>query len=182
MLDDKRLTIAGLFIEAHRGLIRQLRQVHEAHGLDGLEFDALLRLAHSPAQELRMVDLAAQTHSSTSGTTSLVDRLEAAKLVERRASARDRRSLVVRLTSTGREVLERDVTDLLPTIDAAMVKPLGAELAAFTAALERLRDVLAPDARGGTHKAKTGRAAPPGSSTAVPAAPGRTRPSRGGVR
>ena len=82
-LTDERLTLVGLILEAHDGLIKAMDEVHAAHGLLGKEFDALLRLARSDQRRLTMRDLAAQTSTSTSGTTSLVDRLEARGLATR---------------------------------------------------------------------------------------------------
>ena len=88
LIDDPRLTIVGLFVEAYGGLISELGAVHAAHGLVGTDFDALLRLARSPGRRLRMSDLAAQTRLSTSGITRIVDRLERRGLVRRFGSDR----------------------------------------------------------------------------------------------
>jgi len=60
-----------------------------------------LRLAGG---SLRMHQLAELATLSRSGTTRLVDRIEAAGLVERRVCPTDRRGLEVILTAKGREV------------------------------------------------------------------------------
>ncbi|MDO5500288.1 MAG: MarR family transcriptional regulator, partial [Propionibacteriaceae bacterium] len=105
----RALTLVGLFLESHRGLIRELSAVHSAHGLQGKEFDALLRLHRSPGQMLRMRDLAAQVGLSTSGATTLVERLLARGWVNRETDPDDRRSLLVRLTTSGRDLLSADL-------------------------------------------------------------------------
>lgn len=138
--------LVGLFLEAHRGLLARLTTIHRAHGLQGSEFTCLLRLSRTPGQRLRMTDLAAQTGTSTSGITSIVERLLAQGLVARDADPGDRRSLVVRLTEVGGERLSADLGQLIPVLHGTIQAPLGSDHDSFTQALRRLRDVLNPNA------------------------------------
>lgn len=147
---DAELTLAGLLVETHRALACELARVHARHGLQGSDFDALLRLQRSPGQSLRMRDLAAQTGLSTSGVTTLADRLCTAGWVRRDTAPGDRRSIIVTLTPVGAEVLARDIEDLLPVIRRLLCDPLGPDGSRRLAELLTLvRDVAAPGARSG---------------------------------
>ena len=106
-LDDPRLTLAGLFFEAHDGLTQVLthRLEHE-FGIPRNSFEVLIRLARSPEQRLRMTDLAAQVTMSASGLSRAVDRLEAAGYVTREGCPTDRRTTYAVLTELGRDRVE----------------------------------------------------------------------------
>lgn len=148
-LSDERLTLVGLLLEVQIGLTRAMDEVHSAHGLLGKEFDALLRLARSDQRRLTMRDLAAQTSTSTSGTTGLVDRLETRGLVTRSQSQTDRRSFDIILTDAGYRLVAEDTTSLMPVIDRLVTDPVGPDSAVVQHALERIRDVTTPEATAG---------------------------------
>lgn len=154
-LTDERLTLVGLLLEVHHGLVKAMDEIHSARGLLGKEFDALLRLARSDQARLAMRDLAAQTSTSTSGTTGLVDRLEARGLVTRTQSGADRRSFDITLTDAGHRLLLDDVTELLPIIDRLVTDPVGPDAAVVQHALERIRDVTTPEATTTQHSASS---------------------------
>lgn len=149
-LTDERLTLVGLLLEVRDGLTKAMDEIHSAHGLLGKEFDALLRLARSNARCLTMRDLAAQTSTSTSGTTGLVDRLEARGLVTRAQSKVDRRSFDITLTDAGEELVVDDTITLMPLIDQLVTNPVGTDAAVVQRALERIRDVTTPKATSGS--------------------------------
>lgn len=146
LIDDPRVELAGLFLETHRGLIARLAAVHREHGLPGNEFTCLLRLSRSPRRRLRMSDLAVQTSMSTSGITTVVERLLGAGLVDRTVAPGDRRSLVIELTDAGMERLGEDLADLVGVIETSLVEPLGHRRAEFEHGLRQVRDVVAPQA------------------------------------
>ncbi|MGP9837322.1 MarR family winged helix-turn-helix transcriptional regulator [Arthrobacter sp. 179] len=148
-LTDDRLTLVGLLLEVQRGLAKAMDEVHAAHGLLGKEFDALLRLARSDQHRLSMRDLAAQTSTSTSGTTGLVDRLEARGLVTRSQSQADRRSFDIILTDAGHRLVAEDATALMPVIDRLVTDPVGPDAEVVQHALERIRDLTTPQATAG---------------------------------
>lgn len=149
VLTDERLTLVGLLLEVHDGLIKAMSEIHSAHGLLSKEFDALLRLSRNDQRRLAMRDLAAQTSTSTSGTTGLVDRLEARGLVTRTQSEVDRRSFDVCLTDAGYQLVLEDARSLMPVIDRLVTVPVGHDGALLQDALERIRDVTTPQATSG---------------------------------
>jgi len=150
--DDSRLTAAGLFIEAHAGLVEALGEVHRRHGLSGKDFDALLRLARSPNRRLRMMDLAAQTRTSTSGLTRVVDRLEECGFATRAIDETDRRSWQVELTNAGSSAITKDIAELLAVIETHLLEPLGEHAGPFLEGLRALRDHVHPAAADGAQE------------------------------
>ncbi len=79
-------------------------------GIGRAEFDVLATLRRSGRPfELSPGALAASMMLSTGGTTARLDRLEKGGLAERRPSPEDRRSVLVRLTPKGRDVVDRAV-------------------------------------------------------------------------
>jgi MarR family transcriptional regulator, 2-MHQ and catechol-resistance regulon repressor len=147
-LADDRLTVVGLLAEAFAGLEARSSAQLGAHGLSGVEFEVLLRLARSPLGLLRMSDLSAQTTLTSSGVTRVVDRLVDRGLVARQACATDRRTTYAVVTDAGRSLLTEVLPGHLALIESSLLDPLrrgGAdELEAFVTALRRLRDHLAP--------------------------------------
>lgn len=141
-----RLTAAGLFLEAHDGLMDHISSVHRQHGLDNRDFDAMLRIARSTDRCLRMSDLATQTGTSTSGITRVVDRLESNDHVERSLAPDDRRSWLVALTEAGATALADDIADLVLIIDEVLLDPLGDSASAFFDKVRMIRDHVRPQA------------------------------------
>jgi MarR family transcriptional regulator, 2-MHQ and catechol-resistance regulon repressor len=159
---DERLTAIGLFAEAFAGLSAKLTEQLAEHGLSGVDFEVLIRLARSPEQSLRMSDLSAQTSLTTSGATRVVDRLVAGGLVCRRACDSDRRSTYAVLTTEG----EHRVADALPghleIIDKWLVAPLSDDqLDGLMSTLRLLRDGVNPCATVGTSDVSAGQPAGP---------------------
>jgi MarR family transcriptional regulator, 2-MHQ and catechol-resistance regulon repressor len=149
-LDDPRLTVAGLLAETWVGFAARVTAQLSDHGLDGAEFEVLLRLARSPGGLLRMSDLAAQTSLTSSGITRLVDRLVAAASVQRQACTTDRRTTYAVVTDKGRARLEAALPGHLELIERWLVGPIPSEeLAAFIATLRTLRDGVRPCAEAG---------------------------------
>jgi DNA-binding MarR family transcriptional regulator len=151
LVNDPRLTIVGLLLEAHGGLVAELGAVHAAHGLAGTDFDVLLRLARSAGRRLRMSDLAAQTQLSTSGITRIVDRLERRGFVQRDLSPADRRACWTVLTDDGQQILNADLLPLLDMIQKRFIDAFDPDqLEKLTEGLRRLRDALHPAAAAGS--------------------------------
>ncbi|MEU1992948.1 MarR family transcriptional regulator [Nocardia gamkensis] len=147
LFDDPRLTTMGLLFEAHSGVLAKLEPVWNAHGLSGLDLNALTRLSRSPGRRLRMSELAVQTALSTSGVTRLVDRLARGELVEREPDPGDRRSAYAVLTEAGAARLAQVLPDYLAAVDRWFVGLLTpAQLAALSEALRVIRDVSNPEA------------------------------------
>jgi MarR family 2-MHQ and catechol resistance regulon transcriptional repressor len=149
-LEDPRLTVAGLLAETWSGFAGRITAQLAEHGLDGAEFEVLLRLGRTPGGLLRMGDLAAQTSLTSSGITRLVDRLVAAGSVQRQACTTDRRTTYAVITGKGRARLEAALPGHLDLIERWLVGPIpSGELAAFVATLRTLRDGVRPCAEAG---------------------------------
>ncbi|WP_454195073.1 MarR family winged helix-turn-helix transcriptional regulator [Nocardia sp. Marseille-Q1738] len=147
LFDDPRLTTMGLLFEAHHGVVAKLEPVWKAHGLSGLDLNALMRLSRSPGRRLRMSELAVQTSLSTSGITRLVDRLTRAGLVEREPDPEDRRSAYAVLTEAGAARLAQVLPDYLAAVDRWFVGLLTpAQVEALVGALRIVRDASNPEA------------------------------------
>jgi DNA-binding MarR family transcriptional regulator len=147
LLDDDRLTAAGLFFEAHAGLEAAVTRHLDSYGVPPVWFGVLLRVGRSPGGQLRMADLAAQVALSPSGLTRAVDRMEEAGLVARVSCPSDRRGAFVKLTEVGRERLQTILPEHLTHLEESFTGLLSPiELARFTATLRKLRDHLNPGA------------------------------------
>ncbi|MER3452180.1 MAG: hypothetical protein C4344_00280, partial [Acidimicrobiia bacterium] len=82
LVDDERITPFGMLLEAHGALSAALAHEPESEcGIPASWYGVLVRLARSPGGRLRMSELAAGVSLTTSGTTRLVDRIEAAGLI-----------------------------------------------------------------------------------------------------
>jgi DNA-binding MarR family transcriptional regulator len=88
-------------------LMRDLdRDLIAAHGISVREFDVLITLFNAPEKRQRMTELAGSVMLSPSGLTRLVERLERARLVQRRGDEADARSVQVLLTDAGEQRLD----------------------------------------------------------------------------
>ncbi|WP_039821842.1 MarR family winged helix-turn-helix transcriptional regulator [Nocardia testacea] len=147
LFDDPRLTAMGLLLETHEGLLARMEPVWKAHGLSGLDLNALIRLSRSPGRRLRMTDLANQTSLSTSGVTRLVDRLSRGGLSVRELDPTDRRVSYATLTAAGAQRLEQVLPLYLDAIQQWLIDLLTAEqLDALLCALRIVRDTVNPQA------------------------------------
>jgi DNA-binding MarR family transcriptional regulator len=113
-LDVQPLHVLSRVSRLARHLDRARRTVFATHDLEPWEFDVLtaLRRAGSPYQ----LSPGRLLHATlvTSGTmTNRIDRLAAAGLVERHPDPQDKRGVQVRLTDTGRSVVDAAFADLL---------------------------------------------------------------------
>jgi DNA-binding MarR family transcriptional regulator len=87
-------------------------EVLRRHSLSPGEFDVLAALRRSgPPYTLIPSRLSALLMMSRAGMTNRLDRLEAARLIERAVDPADRRSFLVRLTDQGRAVIDAAVAE-----------------------------------------------------------------------
>jgi DNA-binding MarR family transcriptional regulator len=90
------------FLRAHAAVTRQLSARLEAeHGLTLSDYDVLVQLYDAPEQALRRVDIARAVLLTASGITRLLDGLERAGWVEKRACESDARVSYAVLTDAG---------------------------------------------------------------------------------
>lgn len=150
MLDDPRLTAAGLLFEVANGLAAQLTGQITTAGVSMSEFEVLLRLSRSDDTRLRMSDLATQANLSSSGLTRLVDRLETRDLVRRQACPSDGRGSFAVLTPSGLELLLSIIPAHVELIDRWYTGALSpTQLDEISAALRSVRAVVRPGAEAG---------------------------------
>ncbi len=137
-IDDARITTFGRLVEAHAFLTKTLDDEMEAAvGIPLLWYGVLLHLGRSPNGIRPISELIAATAFTGGGVTRLVDRIEQAGYVERRACPNDRRVTFVGLTERGRELLERASAVHVRGIQEHLVNMVGAT------DLERLDAILA---------------------------------------
>jgi MarR family 2-MHQ and catechol resistance regulon transcriptional repressor len=137
-LDDARITTFGRLVEAYAFLTKTLDDEMEAAvGIPLLWYGVLLHLGRSPNGIRPISELIAATAFTGGGVTRLVDRIEQAGYVERRACPNDRRVTFVGLTERGRELLERASAVHVRGIQEHLVNMVGAT------DLERLDAILA---------------------------------------
>ena len=143
------LVVGPLGLLGRMGRLRaHISREHEAefarHGLTAAGFDVLATLRRSgPPFRLSPGELL-DTLMITSGTmTNRIDQLEKAGMVERLDNPDDRRGVLIALTDTGRETVDRAVTGhvanqhrLVAALDEDERKALDALLAKFLAAFE----------------------------------------------
>jgi DNA-binding MarR family transcriptional regulator len=148
--DDPRITAFGMLAEVFLGLSDKLEEQIAEHDLKPLEFEVILRLGRSPNSSLRMTDLAAQAHITTSGVTRIVDRLEADGLVRRAPCETDRRGYFAQLTEAGQNRLEAILPGHLSLIEHWFTGRLtDTQLNALLAGLRKIRDAVNPRATAG---------------------------------
>lgn len=106
-LDVWPMGIVGRISRLSRLLERELKDFFAAHGLETWEFDVLatLRRSGSP-HELTAGGLLKAAMVTSGAITNRIDRLEAKGLVERVRTGQDRRTVSVRLTARGLEIIE----------------------------------------------------------------------------
>jgi DNA-binding MarR family transcriptional regulator len=118
-----------------------IEAVFKRHGIDTGEFDVLATLSRSgPPYALRPTELYQSLMISSGGLTDRLNRLEKRGLVVREASPSDGRSSLVKLTSRGRNIIEKAFAEDM-AVEEEMLAPLGSgerkTLAALLAKLLR---------------------------------------------
>jgi DNA-binding MarR family transcriptional regulator len=90
------------FLRAHAAVTRQLSaRLETQHGLTLNDYDVLVQLYYAPERALRRVDLARTVLLTASGITRLLDGLERAGWVEKKACSTDARVSYAALTEVG---------------------------------------------------------------------------------
>src|SRR5262249_61612808 len=86
-------------------LQHQLDRLLRAHGLKSSSQYNVLRILRGEGKRLPVLEIAARTVTVVPGITGLIDRLEAAGLVNRERDTEDRRVVFVTITAKGLGVL-----------------------------------------------------------------------------
>ncbi|CAN5698597.1 MarR family transcriptional regulator [soil metagenome] len=109
------INVIGRVSRLSRLVDRRLGENFARYGIEAWMYDVLATLRRSgEPYELTAGDLVRQTMVTTGAITNRIDRLEQRGLVER-ASADDRRKVIVRLTRQGLDVVEEVVVDHMAT-------------------------------------------------------------------
>ena len=123
---------------------RRLRKELSPLGITGGQASLLWAIRSQPGLGVR--ELAGREGVSAPAMTAYVDRLEAAGLVTRRRSERDRRRVELALTEEGSRVLRSARSRRTAWLAARLERLDPEELAAVDAALPALRRLLEDDA------------------------------------
>lgn len=142
--DAPLIEVFGLLLEAQSRLVAHLdRELIERQGMSLQHFEVLIRLARTPGESLTAGELARAVALSSGGATRLVDRLEAAGLVARRAHARDRRIVRIVLTTAGRTALRSALPIHLEGLERHLAAPLAPDdLVALESSIRSVRDAF----------------------------------------
>jgi DNA-binding MarR family transcriptional regulator len=137
---DASLAAWSTFLRAHARVRRELEHELEAEqDLSLADYDLLHELAVADGRRLRMSELADRLALSRSGATRLVDRLEAAGLVDRHACATDRRGYWAMVTDAGMSRLRAATPTHLRGVCAFFIDRIPpAELEQLRRTLERV--------------------------------------------
>ncbi|WP_157254020.1 MarR family winged helix-turn-helix transcriptional regulator [Nonomuraea typhae] len=107
-VDASPMGIVGRISRLHQLLGTGLKEFFNAHGLERFEFDVLATLRRSgPPYELSAGALLKAAMVTSGAITNRIDRMEAKELVERVRDSGDRRSVRIRLTPQGLELVDR---------------------------------------------------------------------------
>lgn len=115
---------------------REMDHVLDAAGISAAQFDVLANLGMSEGITQR--ELAERLLVTKGNVCGLLDRMEAAGLVERRTDAKDRRANRIHLTRVGRGALRRAFPPHLVLVQRCMGSLSVAEMKTLTGLLSRL--------------------------------------------
>jgi DNA-binding MarR family transcriptional regulator len=139
-LGELELRAWQALLHAHHDVVDALdEELRDRHGITFSEYDVLLRLGRAPERTLTMGELAERTMLSPSGTTRLVDRLEANDLIRRRSAPDDGRVMRATLTPAGVKLLRNAArTHLRGIRDHFTGRLTGCQLEQVASALETI--------------------------------------------
>lgn len=101
-------------------LDRARRSACQTRGLEVWEFDVLAALRRASGGSLGAGELSRQTHVTTGTMTNRIDRLTTRGLIHRERGLSDRRSVLLVLSQSGRELVDGAMTDLLAAEEALL--------------------------------------------------------------
>ena len=128
------------FLRSHAAITRELSaQLQRDHGLTINDYECLLHLSRAPEGALRRVDLAEQVVLTASGITRLLEGLERAGYVQKRACESDARVSYAQITDRGRVKLDEAAQTHIGGIHELFTSRYsGSELATLSDLLSRL--------------------------------------------
>jgi DNA-binding MarR family transcriptional regulator len=145
-LDVSSLAVVGRILRLARLLERRREALLAPHGLSLWSFDVLATLRRQPPpHQLTPTELYGALMLSSGAMTNRIDRLEADGLVERHRETTDRRSVLVRLTARGAQLVEAVLPEILGSERERLERCTTREERELLAGLLR-RQLLALDA------------------------------------
>ena len=141
-LDVSALEVLSRVTRLARHLDRARKRAFAKHGLEIWGFDVLAGLRRNGVPyELSPGQLLPQSLVTSGTMTNRIDRLEKLGFVERRPEPNDGRGILVRLTATGKEVVDAALDDLLTSEEGLLAELPKAERIQLA---QMLCTVLAP--------------------------------------
>ncbi|MEH3089755.1 MAG: MarR family transcriptional regulator [Microbacterium arborescens] len=138
-LDVSPMAVIGRLGRAAASVDGRLSETFARHGIDAATFDVLATLTRQGTPyELTPAGLAADAMITSSAVAQRLNRLEALGYVSRHPDPSDGRGKIVRLTPSGRAVVERVLPDHLATEQEALSALSADERATLAALLSRL--------------------------------------------
>jgi MarR family transcriptional regulator, organic hydroperoxide resistance regulator len=138
--DDLAVRVWFRFIRLESRLQTAVTERLREIGLSVPQCDVLTTLTE--AEGVSQQDLAKRLYVTKGNISGLLDRLESAGLVERRAAAVDRRQYEIYLTPPGREAAERAIAIQHELIRATLGRLPAGDLAKFEGLLVAARDLV----------------------------------------
>ncbi len=121
-------------------LMKEGQRVLRPFGLTDSQFNVLMLLKHqSKNGELNQTSLGNMLLVNRANVTGLIDRMEEAGWVKRTAQAGDRRVNLVRITNTGRRLLERAEKVYYPRVEEIISALTDEETIHFCTMMEKVR-------------------------------------------
>jgi DNA-binding MarR family transcriptional regulator len=141
-----RMTAWRSLLSAQAALVSRVEKALAAEDLPPLSwYDVLSALHRDPQHAMRPRDLGCGVTISRSGMTRLLDRIEAAGLVERKLCDTDRRGQLVVLTEAGERMLGEMQPVYASELEAGFAGILSDEEAeTLSGLLARVQDAAAP--------------------------------------
>jgi DNA-binding MarR family transcriptional regulator len=126
ILSPTTLRTSGALLSAQTSLTRAIAcDAVDPTGHDTTTIDLLVRLDQTRDNRLRAIELSRQLLLSPSHISRMIDRTEAAGLVEREADPQDRRATQIVLTDQGRQILAEFAPHLEAVIDRTIHRTLS---------------------------------------------------------
>lgn len=127
------------FVQTFQSVQQRLGRVLDAAGLTLAQFDVLANLGMG--EGVTQQELADKLLVTKGNVVGLLDRMEAAGLVERRIDPADRRANRIHLTRAGRRALREAFPAHLAVIRRSLARLSAADLRALSGLLERIEVV-----------------------------------------
>jgi DNA-binding MarR family transcriptional regulator len=125
LVQHEGVVLWGRVVNLHRALNALLHaDIREATGLDGTEFEFLLRLARFAGPRVHASKVVARMGYSSAGTTKLVARLEDKGMIHRTRDPEDGRAFQVALTTVGEQALRAGLEAHIPRLEAEVITRL----------------------------------------------------------